>query len=261
MKTKYHGNSKRLQAAVILFLIAPFGILSSGAGADVVVPNDFATVEGDSNSNAPFGRTAAGRYQQVYGAGSFDTTPGYITEIRLRPDSDFGSAFSMTTHSAVQVYLSTTTAAVDGLNPNFDSNLGADNTLVISGPLSYSSAFTGPAGGPKDFDVVLSFTTPFLYNPANGNLLMDVRYPNGMRASGPFFTTFDAVNAGDDDVSLLLMDTGTAFPEMAIAQTSGLVTHFSITPVPEPTGAAGIALAVCTLPLRRRRSPASAPMP
>lgn len=241
-------NSTDVALSIVVFI----GLFAGTVRADTIVPNVFANIEGSAASNAPFGRSASGRFQQVYGASSFDNTPGYITEIRFRPDVNFGSIFSRTTPASVQVYLSTTQAAVDGLNLDFESNLGADNSLVISGPLGYSSVFTGPAGGPKDFDIVLNLATPFLYNPANGNLLMDVRYPTGMRATGPFDLFFDAVNASDDDISILIQDTGISNPSMASAATHGVVTRFSITPVPEPnSSAAAILLATWMFTLRR----------
>ena len=58
---------------------------------------------------------------------------------------------------------------MDGLNPcNFANNVGADDTIVHSGSLFLSSAFTGPAGGPKGFDILIHLTTPFTYDPASG---------------------------------------------------------------------------------------------
>ena len=64
--------------------------------------------------------------------------------------------------------------------------------MIFSGALAFSSAFTGPAGGPKDFDILVDLTTPFFYNPALGNLLLDVRNFSGEPT--PPSTFFDAVS-------------------------------------------------------------------
>src|SRR5205823_14144179 len=105
------------------------------------------------------------RYQQVYSASDFTvfgTSPRFITQVAFRPDAIYGSAFNSTLFN-VQIDLSTTTKAVDGLNQTFANNVGADDTIVHSGSLSLSSAFTGPNGGPKNFDIVIPLSTPFPY--------------------------------------------------------------------------------------------------
>src|SRR6185369_12646824 len=61
----------------------------------------------------------------------------------------------------------------------FAQNVGTNDTVVFSGAIQLSSQFTGPAGGPKAFDMVVPLTTPFLFDPAQGNLLVDVRNYSG----------------------------------------------------------------------------------
>jgi hypothetical protein len=67
--------------------------------------------------------------------------------------------------STFSLYLSTTSAAVDALNTvNFDANLGASTSLFGT----YTLGGAAPA--------VLTFSgTPYFYNPAAGNLLLDLR--------------------------------------------------------------------------------------
>src|SRR5207249_8841041 len=98
----------------------------------------------------------------------------------------------------IQIDLSTTSAGDDGLSTTYANNVGADDTVVFTrGALTLSSAFTGPPDGPKDFDIIITLTTPFLYNPALGNLLLDVR-----NFGGGFTTVLDAVpNQTGDGVS------------------------------------------------------------
>jgi hypothetical protein len=105
-----------------------------------------------------------------------------IREIRWRPSARYGQAFS-TTISNFQVNLSTTRRAPTGLSSVLASNVGLDDTVVFQGALSLSSAFSGPAGGPKAFDMVLLLSTPFRYDPAAGNLLVDIRNVSGSTAT------------------------------------------------------------------------------
>jgi len=114
------------------------------------------------------------RIQLIYGATHFPPGALLITELRFRPDYQYGEPFSVTL-SNFQVSLSTTPKAPDALSPTFAQNVGPDATVVFSGPLNLSSAFTGPPTGPKDFDIVVPLTTPFVYAPAAGNLLVDLR--------------------------------------------------------------------------------------
>jgi hypothetical protein len=100
------------------------------------------------------------------------------------------------------------------LSATFANNVGADDTVVFSGPLSLSSAFTGPSAGPKDFDIVITLQTPFLYDPSAGNLLLDVR-----NFSGGTTIQFDAEASDSDPVSR----TFTAFTGDVNSPTADLV--------------------------------------
>jgi hypothetical protein len=217
-----------LGALVLLGAIDP----AHAINPDVVVPNSARTVEGNINNGYPFDLTQTGlssqRYQQVYAASQFPGA-GLITQIIFRPDAFAGHAFSSTL-SDIQIDLSTTQAADDGLSTTYANNVGADDTIVFArGPLTLSSAFTGPPNGPKDFDIIITLTHPFFYNPANGNLLMDVR-----NFGGGITTFFDAVFTTGDGTSRLYNQNvnGTT----GSTDSAGLVTGFTI--VPEPSTAA-----------------------
>jgi hypothetical protein len=198
----------------------------------VVVPNGNAMVEGNSNNGYPFDLGGTGlssqRYQQVYAASQF-SGGGMITEIAFRPDAISGGAF-MSTLPDMQIDLSTTSAPDDGLSTTFANNVGADDTVVFGrGPLMLSSSFTGPPNGPKDFDIIITLTHPFFYNPANGNLLMDVR-----NFGGGTTTFFDAAGTNGDGSSRLFntnVNSGTGSTD-----TEALITGFVI--VPEPSSVA-----------------------
>jgi hypothetical protein len=198
------------------------------------VPNSLASVEGNSTNSFPFNlalfQTSSMRYQQVYASNQF-TGPVQITGIDFRPDGSAGaaSAFSSTLPS-VRIDLSTTALPPDGLNTTFSSNVGLNDVTVFNGPLSLSSADTGPSGGPKAFDISIHFSTPFTYNPQSGNLLLDVR-----NFSGGSTTPFDSQMTFGDSISRLFATDVNA--TTGNQDTSGLVTQFDFTNVvtaPEP---------------------------
>jgi hypothetical protein len=213
----------------------------------VVVPNSLASVEGGGGNTFPFDSTGPQRYQQVYSASQFGAG-GLITQLAFRPDGPLGHTFSVMI-SNIQIDLSTTAAAPDALSSTFASNVGADDRVVFSGPLSLSSAFTGPAGGPKAFDILVNLMTPFPYNPASGNLLLDVRNtsgePTGM--AGLFdsqFTPGDPVSRAFGSIASTTAST---------LDSEGLVTQFTIVPEPGTIGLMAIGLFLVLVGLARRR--------
>src|SRR2546426_568269 len=62
------------------------------------------------------------------------------------------------------------------LRSPFADNLGANNTLVFDGTVTYTTANLPGPGNTRQFDIVTRFTTAFLYDPAAGNLLLDFQY-------------------------------------------------------------------------------------
>jgi hypothetical protein len=77
-----------------------------------------------------------------------------------------------------------------------------------------------------------------LYDPAHGNLLLDVTIPSGATVSGPGFgfLTFDTVNTIDDGIySVVNISSGSALS--GTLSTAGAITSFAVTPAaaPEPS--------------------------
>jgi hypothetical protein len=193
------------------------------------VPNTNATVEGNGGNIVPFDLTSGGfttaRYQQVYAASQFGSVPAggaYITAVVFRVDvGDGWGSFGPATLPAVQINLSTTATTPDALSSTFANNVGLNDTIVFNGSITISSPAIGvPAG----FDIVFPLTTPFFYNPAAGNLLMDVRNTGGGNTA-----SFDAQNTMGDSVSRAysLNVTNTTATQV---DTVGLVTEFIIGP-------------------------------
>jgi hypothetical protein len=110
---------------------------------------------------------AGGVYQQVY-AGSVFSGPVTITQIAFASKSVLTSGPGLATYN-FNVGLSTTAVGPGGLSTNLATNRGADFAQVFTGILPVAITAN------NQFDVIINIT-PFTYNPANGNLLLDVSF-------------------------------------------------------------------------------------
>jgi hypothetical protein len=212
-------------------LTDPFLILLLTATA--LVANDLAVPDSPGNSvnAAPF-MSPNMRYQQVYGSGAFSSlTPvggGWITAIQFRQES--GTFLPGAYSGSFELRFSTTTRSVDGLSTTFSDNVGANQQLAFNGTLDYAIPRTGPLGTANPY---IMLSTPYFYNPADGNLLMDVTMFSAPVSLLGDPVLFDASNLPSDLSSrVYAFDRG---DPTGIADTTALVTGFSINPVPEPS--------------------------
>ncbi len=164
------------------------------------------------------------RYQQVYNASVFanvDPKFIYITVFGFRLDR---SGFPWTVTN-MQINLSTTQRAADDLSSDFAENVGSDDTVVF-GPGRHD--FPGGLNGPG---VQIQLERPFRYNPAFGNLLLDVRIFNG---SGPIdmnLPELDAQSSPTDETSRVWATDVTAAVASA-ADTTGLAGGIQLSAAP-----------------------------
>ena len=212
------------------------------------------------------------RYQQVYNASEFSAFTGgaEIAEIAFRvgieaPTRADAGVFSGTI-PLIQITLSTTSNNASNLSTTFASNVGADAVTVYDAPLTVAStgATTTGMNGPAPFDIVIPLTSAFHYNPANGNLLLDVTETEGGEEDGSLLANAVppvGLDGTESESSVASVYTeGDAGATTATTSTpEGLVTQFSTGAllVPEP-GTTGVILGA--LPLfallwlgRRRR--------
>jgi len=261
-----------LQLHSRLFLLSVFAmVVAPGAFADtVVIPNAQTSVEGGESNTLPFGRTLFSndpyRYQQVYNASGFgeQAAPITIDEIRFRPDSNNFFATTMTVGS-IEVRLSTTQAAADGLdNDIFDNNIGSNPTLVYSGGLVWPIPTVTAA--PRPFELAIPLATSFEYDPSGGNLLLEIY---NLSVNFPLDYILDTENTIDEvsrAIDNIVPGTcqvnmprtcETCTCEIATTlqnQSRGLVTQFVYT-VPESSAvASGVGALVALAALRRTRT-------
>jgi hypothetical protein len=165
----------------------------------LVAPNEWANAFGDAGNLFPLFSSMPMRYQQVFDAGQFSRLNpggGLINRIAFRGHGP-GVPFTANVPQ-LQVNLSTTSKTPDALSSTFAENVGPDDTQVFSGPLQTAVTFTGD---PANFEVTLIFTTPFFYDPAKGNLLLDVRNLQGGTEVPPNDQELDGTSASSDSTS------------------------------------------------------------
>ena len=229
--------------------LVALGLTAAPAQAQIIfAPNAFAATNGGGKaSTAPFNNVS--RYQQIYTASQFSalTSPELITQIAFRPATGQGALTHTDTH--IQFDLSTTTGAVSSLSSTFATNVGPDDQVVYNSALTFTSAGS-PTSGAGPFDLLVTLTTPFLYNPSAGNLVLDIRN---------FDSTFTGfVDGGSDPSTRLNFVDNSTTAATGTVQNFGLSTRFTFAPVPEASTTVSLGLLLMlglggTVVARRRR--------
>jgi hypothetical protein len=192
---------------------------------NVVVPNANGTVAGPTSNSFPFTTTGAYmRHQQVYASSEFTGVGGpmTITSIRFRPNPS-STAPTWSTTFDLTMTVSTTAAAPDGLSATFADNHGANVAVVYSGEITLSTEQTTPVQGVTAFDVIVDLQTPFVYDPSQGNLLVDVERNGSTIGTNRFL---DAVSATGDPTSRV--SSSTVGATTGTLSSIGLITQFLV---------------------------------
>jgi hypothetical protein len=218
-------------------------LVSSAAAADVTFGNP-SSAEANVFPFGGFYQDGVGgtEYQQVY-LGSMFGGPFSVGSISFY---NMSGAPITNADGTYVLSLSTTTAPVNGLDTNQANNIGANNTTIFNGALPA----TVPSGG------LLTFTlsTPFNFNPAGGNLLLDVKMSGVTNDSSAGYAAQNGDFGGISSRMVNGNGTGTSG--------WGLVTTFTVgtAAVPEPTslclGAIGAIFVVAAARKHRRRNAA-----
>jgi hypothetical protein len=249
-----------IQAFLAALAVVVTALPAATRAETIVVPSNRETVVGNTGNAIPFGRSSTSnepvRYQQLYDASEFIGIGDVITisEIRFRID-DGTPEEGPTTFDLIEVRFSTTSVANDELALVLDDNLGADDTMVFSGSFTWDACGIGtdPCSGPypQPFDLAIPLTTPFIYDPAAGNLLLEV-FNDDLTPVINYF--LDQENNTDDSVSRVveLRELGTGDPLFS-GNSAGLITQFVYT-VPEAGGTGATIAALLALTGLRRRA-------
>jgi len=148
---------KCLLAIALLATVLPF----NAAFADTILAENGGHV---AFNQIPFGSDSGdSRYQEVYSSSLF-SGPVEITSLAFSPQD------SILYSANVDLRMTVTNVGVGNLTSDLDSNFTIPLTTVFSNP-NFSENLTG---GSESFSLVFNFTTPFIYDPAQGNLLLDL---------------------------------------------------------------------------------------
>lgn len=164
----------------------------------VVLPQGYENLEAGSSHSLPWGSGATWapqgvRVQTVYDSIYFTaqgwTGPHVIQRLRWRADGRNNPVSTGGSYANVRIDVST--AAVDHrqLSSVFDSNHGGDRQTVFAGSVTLL-----PTGNqePNDWYVDVLLTAPFVYDPGNGDLLIDVAVQSGWSGGTPARTDAEA---------------------------------------------------------------------
>lgn len=233
----------RASVAALLALLAGFALPAAADDILVVVPGSKDGVGGVGNI-VPFSYPPA-RYQQLNFAAEFDeiSEPSLITEVAFRA----GPTANPFTHTVANLQLNLSTAAVTPLSGSFATNVGSDDTLVYDGALAMN--VVSPKSSVRPFEIVIPLETPFLYDPAAGDLLLDLRIidnPNGNEAKFVDSLTIPLT------LARVYCDTGCSVDDSGGSIDGGfLITRFTF--VPEPGSGLAGAIAILALGIASRR--------
>lgn len=170
-------------------LLSSLAFTAVAAAQAVVTPAGYATAEGNANNAFPWNRgTSSTRIQFVTDSSHFTgqgvTFPILIQQLRYRADA----AAATTTWAGgswPQVRIDMATCPVDfaAVSPTFASNLGPDLTTVHNGPVTVAGGSGNGTGIPGPWYITIPLSTPFLYDPSVGDLVVDI-HQNGAGWSG-----------------------------------------------------------------------------
>jgi hypothetical protein len=242
-----------MSRAKLVFLFAASCL--AAFGSVIVVPNFNTSNVGNDTDTAD--GTGDLRVQELLGSGQFASAGGpilIIDQFSFRASPGTGPLpFTIT---SLSIYLSTSSKFPNTNGPlmstTFADNVGPDNTLVYSGPFTANSpGCAGPAACP--FDVSLSFTTPFLYNPSQGRLLLDLKLTGFTGGNGKFdFVSFvGPPNGNGGSIASLNGGLNAATGQLTFG---GDIVQLRYTAVPEPAPGVLVSIGAAALAMRRRRS-------
>jgi hypothetical protein len=122
------------------------------------------------------------------------------------------------------------------LSPVLSENIDSEQTTVFSGPYLLKAVLSNPN---QAFNIPFPFAKPFKYDPAQGNLLIDLIITTAQGAPRTLPLSFGFLNQGSGLAFAGAGDPGQVYRPGPVAQ-------FAFLPVPEP---APILLITCGLAL------------
>lgn len=171
----------RFGVALLLAAASVHPLLAQGTST-VTVPNGTATIDASGFNTLPWGRAQNGpaRVQFFYDASHFTaqgvTLPIEIQRLRFRANGSAAATWAGGVYANVIVGLGYSATDASSPTTNFGNNQGAGYTTVYNAStLFLAGSVTAGQVGPTVIDLPLS--TPFVYDPSAGDLLLDIDIP------------------------------------------------------------------------------------
>ncbi len=163
--------------AAILAAVAALGLASAAQAGTIIVPGDYAGTEGPANSG--IARTLDTEHLQYQYSASLFSGVTTFDGVAFRYDgnvSNSGARNGLSSFdSSLKIELGTATSDIADRSATFANNLGSDAVTVLSGP--YDQDAEVGTGQARRFTIVFNFTTPFTYDPSEGDLVLDLFLP------------------------------------------------------------------------------------
>lgn len=231
-----------------IWVTTVLGLIDSYAAQQTAIyaPPDSRFLDGNSS----FDGSPGYGFQQLFPAGLFSDLPkggAILKGVVFRSDASiFGQSKWADNVTGVEVGVSTTTKTSSSLSPVFSENVGNDRTLLTqSSDFAFMGNSPSGTGIPSEFSLGFgSNIEGFLYDPAAGNLLLDLRGFGVPFAVDAFTST--------ENLSVAYSSLDPSFLKGRLLQ-KGLAVVFGFYPVPEPTSLGLFALGVFCLFIARKR--------
>lgn len=216
----------------------------------IVVPEEYTTNKSFARSNLPFNnyepspslKRQTTHYQQVYAASAFSRIPAggaFITRIEFRGGCFSQNTLTISNSQPFAISMSTTLKSPDGLSPRFSDNIGSNVVIAATNRFFFFRADHGPCDGPEndpEWLTSIQLGTPFFYNPALGNLLVEMQVPIGYLESQDYARGRQFLNEialQPNDAVSRIVASGLTSEVADIVDTAGLVTQFRMFDFPK----------------------------
>jgi hypothetical protein len=217
---------------------------TQAAEIKIVSPSAYEDIEGESS--VPDSCCGPFRYQQVFPAEDFaalGNKPHWLVGLTFRPDQDVTSPGTVLGPD-FEYRLTTMPVGPPNLSMVFDDNLGSDFKHFYRGPQILVPEVQGAGPGPREFynSDFPAGVTPYLYDPSQGNLLVDAIARQGWSTSP----------RGDLVPGILTGLGGPPFATQGNQRFGAVVHQFTFIPVPEPSSLTLLAVMLVLGSLCRR---------
>ena len=151
----------------------------------------------------------------------------WLTKISWRPDQDTPPGF-IESNDGLEIRTSVTQQSPNTISTTFADNITGPETVVFNGPFSATTQSVDLPNGTKEFDVDVVLTTPFRYDPNEGNLLTD------LRGTGTSVVSYDVLPSRSAEMVHIDSGNGGINSHFALSDhyLGGLIWEFTFVPLP-----------------------------